>query len=71
MRISAKMGHAVHERAGSLFATSGITSAQEVGVIAVRGRIRYFVAVRSADPTERLVVTGELIHGPRLEAVII
>jgi hypothetical protein len=68
---SAKMGHAVQELTSSLFAATRVTTVQEVGVIAMRGRIRYLVAIRSAYATERLAAARELVHGLRLEAVAI
>ena len=60
---------AVHERGGGLVAGARIPAREEVGVVAVRGRVGQLVVVGRADGPELAVVSREVVDGPRLEAV--
>ena len=61
--------HAVQQRVRGLLAGPRILAGEEVGVVAVRGRMRQLVAVGRPDGPELTVVSGEIVDRPRREAV--
>jgi hypothetical protein len=62
--------HAGQESGGGLRTGLRISGLEEVGVVAVRGRIGDLVAVRRTHASELLVVPGEEVDGRRLQAVV-
>ena len=60
--------HAGHQRIGGLVAGTRIPALEEVGVVAMRRRVRQLVTVGRPDGPELTVVSGEIVDGSRREA---
>src|SRR5688500_15266249 len=65
------MVHAGHQCGSGLVTGPRIAGFEEVGTVAVRGRIGYLVAVRSSHAPELAVVPCEEVHGRRLKTVVV
>ena len=60
--------HAGHQRIGGLVVGTRIPALEEIGVVAMRRRIRQLVTVGRPDGPELTAVSGEIVDGSRCEA---
>ena len=64
------MVHALSECVGGQVAGARIASlGEEIGIVTMRGRIRYLVTIRRSHTTEVGIASREKVHRPRLEAI--